>query len=76
MPSYNLEDVLSVRELYQDRVLAPPKKDNTVTKPSQELNDKVGLIKANIANLELDAIVNVGQSPHFNYSQHGNRLTW
>ena len=64
MPSYNIDDVLTVTELYQDRVLAPPKEDDTVTKPSQALNAKVGLIKANIANLELDAIVNVGYSPN------------
>ena len=64
MPLYNVEDVLTVRELYQDRVLTPPKEeDGIIAKPSQALNDRVGLIKANIANLRLDAIVNVGQSP-------------
>jgi len=63
MPLYNVDDVLTVRELYQDRVLAPPKEDDTVAKSSQALNSRVGLIKANITHLELDAIVNVGQSP-------------
>ncbi|KAF8426909.1 MACRO domain-containing protein 1 [Tirmania nivea] len=62
MPSYNVEHVLTVKELYQDRVLAPPKEADTVTKPSQALNDKVGLIKANIANLKLDAIVNAANT--------------
>lgn len=63
MPAYSVDDVLSVRELYQDRVLARPREDAVVEKkPSQELNDRVGLIGASIANLELDAIVNVRQT--------------
>lgn len=74
MPSYSVEDVYTVRKLYQDSILVPHETDDTLIKPSQELNDRVGLIKANIASLELDAIVNVGQSV-FHYSQHRNRLT-
>ncbi|KAF8453967.1 hypothetical protein BGX38DRAFT_1249537 [Terfezia claveryi] len=62
MPTYGVEDVITVSELYQDRVLTSPKEDDTVTKPSQALNAKVGLIKANITHLKLDAIVNAANS--------------
>ncbi|RPB21999.1 A1pp-domain-containing protein [Terfezia boudieri ATCC MYA-4762] len=62
MPIYGVEDVITVRELYQDRVLTSPEEDDTVTKPSQALNAKVGLINANITHLKLDAIVNAANS--------------
>jgi len=62
MPSYNRDDVLTIRELYQDRVLAPPSDTDHEIAPSQDLNNRVGLIRANIANLELDAIVNAANT--------------
>ena len=58
-----IDDILTVGELYQDRVLAPPKQNECDLKACQEMNKKVGIIKANIANLELDAIVNVLAEP-------------
>ena len=61
MPSYNVDDVLTVRDLYKDRLLAPPSSPGDGITDSQDLNNRVGLIEANIANLELDAIVNVRQ---------------
>ena len=58
---YNVEDVLTIRDLYKDRILAPPSSLGDGITDSQDLNNRVGLIRANIANLELDAIVNVCQ---------------
>lgn len=59
MPLYNVDDVLTVRDLYKDRLLAPPSSPSDGITDSQDLNNRVGLIEANIANLEFDAIVNV-----------------
>lgn len=65
MPSttsfFNVDDVHTIRELYKDGLLAPPSSPGDGITDSQDLNNRVGLIKANIANLELDAIVNVCQ---------------
>jgi len=58
MPFYNVDDVLTIRDLYKDRLLAPPSSPGDGITDSQDLNNRVGLIEANIANLEFDAIVN------------------
>ncbi|KAF8457575.1 hypothetical protein BDZ91DRAFT_744095 [Kalaharituber pfeilii] len=58
MPNRTVDDILTVRELYQDRVLAPTPPNECQAEPCQQLNGKVGLIQINIVSLEIDAIVN------------------
>ncbi|GLB40554.1 putative A1pp-domain-containing protein [Lyophyllum shimeji] len=53
-----LEDIPTIRKLYEDSVLAAPPQDRIRYKPNDSLLDRISLYQGDITQLKVDAIVN------------------
>lgn len=54
-----IDDATSLSDCYQHKFMLPADASMCDFEPSAELNSKVGLIRASITNMEVDAVVNV-----------------